>query len=61
MAHGWLHEIKHDGFCAVARKDGEQVRPYSRPGNDLTYRFSLIVEALAHLRRLLAADMTLTD
>ena len=23
---------------------------YSRPGNDLTYRFSLIVEALAHLR-----------
>jgi bifunctional non-homologous end joining protein LigD len=26
------------------------VRLYSRPGNDLTYRFSLIVEALARLR-----------
>jgi len=26
------------------------VRLYSRPGNDLTYRFPLIVEALAHLR-----------
>ena len=46
----WLHEIKHDGFRVVARKDGARVRLYSRPGNDLTYRFSLIVEALARLR-----------
>ena len=23
---GWLHEIKHDGFRIIARKDGEQVR-----------------------------------
>ena len=22
----WLHEIKHDGFRIIARKDGEQVR-----------------------------------
>jgi bifunctional non-homologous end joining protein LigD len=22
----WLHEIKHDGFRVVARKDGERVR-----------------------------------
>jgi ATP-dependent DNA ligase len=34
----------------MARKAGEQVRLYSRPGNDLTYRFPLIVEALAKLR-----------
>ena len=46
----WLHEIKHDGFRIVARKDGKRVRLYSRPGNDLTYRFPLIVEALAELR-----------
>ena len=46
----WLHEIKHDGFRAIARKQGSQVRLYSRPGNDLTYRFTLIVEALARLR-----------
>jgi bifunctional non-homologous end joining protein LigD len=46
----WLHEIKHDGFRVVARKDGERVRLYSRPGNDLTYRFTLIVESLARLR-----------
>jgi ATP-dependent DNA ligase len=32
----WLHEIKHDGFRIIARKDGERVRLYSRPGNDLT-------------------------
>jgi len=46
----WLHEIKHDGFRVVARKDSDRVRLYSRPGNDLTYRFPLIVEALAKLR-----------
>jgi ATP-dependent DNA ligase len=46
----WMHEIKHDGFRVIARKDGERVRLYSRPGNDLTYRFPLIVEALARLR-----------
>ena len=46
----WLHEIKHDGFRVIARKDGSRVRLYSRPGNDLTDRFSLIVEALAGLR-----------
>jgi ATP-dependent DNA ligase len=43
----WLHEIKHDGFRVIARKDGAKVRLYSRPGNDLTYRFPLIVESLA--------------
>src|SRR5262245_27315575 len=46
----WLHEIKHDGFRIIARKDGERVRLYSRPGNDLTDRFPLIVETLARLR-----------
>src|SRR6266849_3629314 len=46
----WLHEIKHDGFRVIARKDGERVKLYSRPGNDLTKRFPLIVEALANLR-----------
>ena len=34
----------------MARKAGERVRLYSRPGNNLTYRFPLIVEALAKLR-----------
>jgi ATP-dependent DNA ligase len=46
----WLHEIKHDGFRVIARKDGTQVRLYSRPGKDLTYRFPSIVETVARLR-----------
>jgi ATP-dependent DNA ligase len=37
----WLHEIKHDGFRIIARKEGQRVRLYSRPGNDLTHRFPL--------------------
>ena len=31
-------------------RTASRVRLYSRPGNDLTYRFTLIVEALARLR-----------
>ena len=46
----WLHEIKHDGFRIIARKSDDRVRLYSRPGNDLTDRFPLIVEALTRLR-----------
>ena len=35
---------------ASASSPRERVRLYSRPGNDLTHRFPLIVEALARLR-----------
>jgi bifunctional non-homologous end joining protein LigD len=31
---GWLHEIKHDGFRVIARKDGERVRALK--GEDAT-------------------------
>ena len=48
--NAWLHEIKHDGFRIVARKERDRVRLYSRPGNDLTDRFPLIVEGLGELR-----------
>jgi bifunctional non-homologous end joining protein LigD len=46
----WWHEIKHDGIRVIARKEDKRVKLYSRPGNDLTARFPLIVEALARLR-----------
>src|SRR3974390_3720648 len=46
----WLHEIKHDGFRVIARKNVKRVKLYSRPGNDLTKRFPLIVETMARLR-----------
>jgi ATP-dependent DNA ligase len=40
----WLHEIKHDGFRVIARKNGERVKLYSHSGNDLMKRFPLIIE-----------------
>jgi hypothetical protein len=46
----WLHEIKHDGFRIIARKSDRRVRLYSRPGNDFTRQFPLIVKALERLR-----------
>ena len=46
----WLHEIKWDGFRVIARKTGPRVKLYSRPGNELTKRFPLIVQAVAKLQ-----------
>jgi ATP-dependent DNA ligase len=46
---GWLHEIKHDGFRIMARRDGAGVRLITRNGNDFTARFPLAVEAVARL------------
>jgi hypothetical protein len=37
----WLHEIKHDGFRVIARKNGHRVKLYSRSWHDLTSRFPL--------------------
>jgi formylmethanofuran dehydrogenase subunit D len=46
----WVHEIKHDGFRFICRRDGERVRVFSRRGHDWTDRVPLIAEALAKLR-----------
>ena len=45
----WVHEIKHDGFRVIARREGKRITLYSRSGNDLTERFPVIVEGLARL------------
>jgi len=45
----WIHEIKHDGFRILARRDGPKVRLISRDGHDLTYRFPLAAAAVATL------------
>ena len=42
----WLHEIKHDGYRIIARKDRERVRLWSRYGLSWTAAFPFIVEAL---------------
>ncbi len=46
---GWLHEIKHDGFRILARKDSAGVRLFTRHGNDFTSRFPLAVDAVTRL------------
>ena len=46
---GWIHEIKHDGFRILARRDTAGVRLITRNGNDFTNRFPIIVAAVAAL------------
>src|SRR5215472_12344808 len=46
---GWLHEIKHDGFRIVARRDSAGIRLITRNGNDFTDRFPIIVAAVTAL------------
>src|SRR5437588_9916778 len=46
---GWLHEIKHDGFRILARRDGAGVRLITRNSNDFTHRFPFIEMAVKSL------------
>jgi bifunctional non-homologous end joining protein LigD len=46
---GWIHEIKHDGFRILARRNGDRVRLYTRNGYNFADRFPRIVEALKSL------------
>ena len=45
----WLHEIKHDGFRILARRDGAGVRLITRNGHDFTHRFPLAAAAVLAL------------
>ena len=54
---GWRHEIKHDGFRILARKQGERVTLWTRRGADYTGKLSGIAEAV----RALSADEALID
>ena len=46
---GWIHEIKHDGFRLLVRRDATGVRLVTRHSNDFTSRFPLIATAVAAL------------
>ncbi len=45
----WIHEIKHDGFRIIARRDAAGVRLITRNGNDFSQRFPFIAMAVAAL------------
>jgi bifunctional non-homologous end joining protein LigD len=46
---GWIHEIKHDGFRILARRDATGVRLITRAGNDFSSRFPFIAMAVGKL------------
>ena len=46
---GWLHEMKHDGYRLVARKDANRVTLWSRYGTDFTDKLPRIAEAVRSL------------
>ena len=46
---GWIHEIKHDGFRILARKDGNRIKLITRNGYDFADRYPLIVDGIANL------------
>jgi bifunctional non-homologous end joining protein LigD len=46
----WIHEIKHDGYRLMARRDAAGLRLLTRNGHDWASRFPLIIEAVASLR-----------
>src|SRR6516225_5784694 len=46
----WIHEIKHDGYRLMARRDPIGVRLLTRKGYDWSPRYPLIVEAVNMLK-----------
>jgi bifunctional non-homologous end joining protein LigD len=46
----WVHEIKHDGYRLIVRRDGNRVRLYTRRGYNWSHRFPLIVHAVTRLK-----------
>ena len=46
---GWIHEIKHDGFRMMVRRDAAGVRLLTRNGHDWAGRYPLIAEAAGAL------------
>jgi ATP-dependent DNA ligase len=42
----WIHEIKHDGFRIIGRKEAAGARLITRNGHDFSGRFPLVVAAL---------------
>ena len=46
----WVHEIKHDGYRLMARRDPVGIRLLTRSGHDWAPRYPLIVEAMNQLK-----------
>ena len=61
---GWLWELKYDGYRALAQKHEDQIKLWSRNGNDLSQRFPEICQVLTHLPYdsfLMDGELVITD
>jgi len=45
-----VHEIKHDGYWLMARRQGDRIRLFTCHGYDWSKRYPLVVDAIASLR-----------
>jgi bifunctional non-homologous end joining protein LigD len=46
----WVHEIRHDGYRLMVRRDGLRVRCFTRNGHDWADRFPAIVDAALRIK-----------
>ena len=46
----WVHEIKHDGYRLMVRRDGARVSCFTRNGHDWADRFPAIVDAALRIK-----------
>jgi bifunctional non-homologous end joining protein LigD len=46
----WVHEIKHDGYRLMARRDAVGIGLFTRGGHDWAHRYPLIVQAVSLLQ-----------
>jgi bifunctional non-homologous end joining protein LigD len=46
----WVHEIKHDGYRLIVRRDGPTVRLYTRSAHDCTARLPAIAAAAERIK-----------
>jgi len=46
----WVHEIKHDGYRLMVRRDGARVRCFTKGGNNWADRFPAIAEAALRIK-----------
>jgi bifunctional non-homologous end joining protein LigD len=46
----WVHEIKHDGYRLIVRRDGAAVRLYTRNAYDWTARLPAIAAAVERIK-----------
>jgi bifunctional non-homologous end joining protein LigD len=53
----WVHEIKHDGYRLMVRRDGDRVRCFTKNGHDWADRFP----SIAHAARSIAFHSFLID